>query len=122
MIRSKSKPKTKTAKQRELDAEWAALNKKWDSYSKFSRYATTASTKSKKRADSLTSDQVGPIVPAGRESVHIASRSTGMGSATLKEQPRYTGDRVIGVSIIHKSCLQPVFSQQEAVDAASMRR
>lgn len=34
----------------------------------------------------------------------------------------YTGDKMIGVSILHKSCLQPVFNEQAAKDAASMRR
>jgi hypothetical protein len=29
---------------------------------------------------------------------------------------------MLGITIVHKSCLQPVFSQQAAVDAASMRR
>lgn len=44
------------------------------------------------------------------------------GSTAAKEIPVYTGDNMIGISIIHKSCLQPIFSQEAAVDAASMRR
>jgi len=28
----------------------------------------------------------------------------------------------LGITILHKSCLQPVFNQQAAVDAANMRR
>ena len=39
-----------------------------------------------------------------------------------KENPVYTGDKVLGVSIVHKSCLQPVFSETQAKDFASMRR
>jgi len=53
---------------------------------------------------------------------NIPSRVTPGGDCTLKEIPKYTGDQMIGISIIHKSCLQPIFSQQEAIDAASMRR
>ena len=34
----------------------------------------------------------------------------------------YTGDKMLGITVLHKSCLQPVFSQQEAIDAATMRR
>lgn len=34
----------------------------------------------------------------------------------------YTGDKCIGVTVMHKSCLQPVFNKEEAVDAAKMRR
>lgn len=61
-------------------------------------------------------------VPYRRPSVHIPSLGTGIGNAPLKPQMEYTGSAVVGISVIHKSCLQPVFSQQEAVDAAGMRR
>jgi hypothetical protein len=44
------------------------------------------------------------------------------GSTALKPVPEYTGTEMVGISIIHKSCLQPVFSKQAAVDAATMRR
>jgi hypothetical protein len=40
----------------------------------------------------------------------------------MKEIPKYTGTEMIGISIIHKSCLQPVFSREAAIDVASMRR
>lgn len=57
-----------------------------------------------------------------RETVRIPSKVTSGGSASLRETMTYTGDKMIGISIIHKSCLQPVFSQEEAAAAASMRR
>jgi hypothetical protein len=44
------------------------------------------------------------------------------GSTALKDIPEYTGDQMIGISIIHKSCLQPIFSSEAAKDVASMRR
>jgi hypothetical protein len=44
------------------------------------------------------------------------------GDCVLKSIPKYTGTEMLGISIIHKSCLQPVFNQQAAIDAASMRR
>ena len=34
----------------------------------------------------------------------------------------YTGDRVKGISLMHKSCFQPVFSDTEAIEHAQMRR
>jgi len=34
----------------------------------------------------------------------------------------YTGSNVVGITILHKSCLQPVFSKEAAIDAAKMRR
>jgi hypothetical protein len=45
-----------------------------------------------------------------------------MGNAPLKAVPTYTGDKMLGITIVHKSCLQPVFSQEAAEDAAKMRR
>jgi hypothetical protein len=52
----------------------------------------------------------------------IPSLVTPGGDCSLKEIPTYTGDQMIGISIIHKSCLQPIFSKQAAIDVASMRR
>lgn len=52
----------------------------------------------------------------------IPSLVTPGGDTNLKETPEYTGDKMIGISIIHKSCLQPIFSEEAAVDAANMRR
>jgi hypothetical protein len=44
------------------------------------------------------------------------------GPCATKQTPTYTGTKVIGVAVLHKSCLQPVFSQEEATDIARMRR
>jgi len=52
----------------------------------------------------------------------IPSLVTPGGSTALKEIPKYTGSEMIGISIIHKSCLQPVFCQEAAIDVANMRR
>ena len=41
---------------------------------------------------------------------------------TAKPTKVYTGTDVIGISVVHKSCLQPVFSQEQAEDFAKMRR
>lgn len=64
--------------------------------------------------------KLGP--PPGRETKFIPSHDSGVGVAAKKENPVYTGDKVLGVSIVHKSCLQPVFSETQAKDFASMRR
>lgn len=61
-------------------------------------------------------------IPAGRSTNHIRSISTGVGTAAKVEAPVYTGAKVLGVAVQHKSCLQPVFSADEAKDSASMRR
>lgn len=44
------------------------------------------------------------------------------GSTAPKEIPVYTGNSMLGVSLMHKSCFQPVFSKEAAIDAAKMRR
>ena len=45
------------------------------------------------------------------------------GIAAKKESIQYSGDRnLLGISILHKSCLQPVFDKQTAIDNAKMRR
>ena len=60
--------------------------------------------------------------PPGRETVRHKSLDTGPGVATKKDAMMYTGDKMIGISIIHKSCLQPIFNDQAAKDVANMRR
>lgn len=44
------------------------------------------------------------------------------GPVSSKPSPTYTGTQVIGIAVMHKSCLQPVFSQEAAEDSAKMRR
>jgi hypothetical protein len=63
-----------------------------------------------------------PQMSTPRQTTRPPSRVTPGGSTALKAVPEYTGTEMLGISIIHKSCLQPVFSKQAAVDAASMRR
>lgn len=57
-----------------------------------------------------------------RSTTNHPSKVTPGGSTPLKEIPLYTGDKLRGISIIHKSHLAPIFSKEEAVDVASMRR
>jgi hypothetical protein len=53
---------------------------------------------------------------------HIPSRETPGHSTAPKVIPECNLPNLLGVSIVHKSCLQPVFSEQQAKDLASMRR
>jgi len=39
-----------------------------------------------------------------------------------KEENVYTGRNLVGIAVMHKSCLQPVFTKQAAKDSANMRR
>ena len=54
---------------------------------------------------------------------HIPSLQTSAGNTNLKETLAYSGERtLLGIAVLHKSCLQPVFSQKEAEEIARMRR
>ena len=62
-------------------------------------------------------------IPAGRNTTaHIKSVDTGGGSATVAPPKVYTGTKVKGIATMHKSNAVPVFSDEEAVDIAKMRR
>lgn len=100
---------------RELDHDWKELQKKW---------GVEQEEKKRRRAMGAEKLTYKLSVPAGRStSSHIPSLSTGeAGTSTHRASPQYTGTEVLGVTIVHKSCLQPVFNQQEAIDAATMRR
>jgi hypothetical protein len=51
------------------------------------------------------------------------SLNTESGNTNLKETMTYSGERtLLGIAVLHKSCLQPVFSQKEAEEIARMRR
>ncbi len=100
-------------KARELDTEWKELLKRQG-----------VEAENKKRARAIKAE---PLVykletPVGRTNTHhIPSRVTA-GHDTTPNVKVYTGTEIIGVTVLHKSCLQPVFNQQQAIDAASMRR
>jgi hypothetical protein len=72
---------------------------------------------SKKKFKEMT-----PIKPSVRETTFIPSLDSNKGSTSKIETTKYTGDKLIGIAVLHKSCLQPVFSVQDATDIARMRR
>lgn len=52
----------------------------------------------------------------------IPSSNIQIGNTYRKERPKYTGDKLIGIAVMHKSNLVPVFSTQEAIEISKMRR
>ena len=82
---------------------------------KFSRTPTPPA----KPAGTLT---VTMRVPPGRETPRIESRDTGWLPCTKSEDQAYTGTKVKGVGIMHKSNMVPIFSDEEAVEISRMRR
>lgn len=61
-------------------------------------------------------------VPPGRETPYIASRDSGWVTCSKKQDQTYTGDKMKGVGVMHKSNSVPIFSDQEAIDISKMRR
>ena len=61
-------------------------------------------------------------VPPGRETPAIPSRDTGWLPCTKSEDQAYTGTKVKGVGIMHKSNMVPIFSDEDAVEISKMRR
>lgn len=102
----------KTKKQREKDrAAWNAQQEK---------YQLKSITKKGKVYTGLIG--MTPMETYRRETPNYPSRDTGGGTATKKEVLTYTGDNLIGIGMMHKSNLVPVFKSDEAKDLSSMRR
>jgi hypothetical protein len=106
----KSKKRKPTAKQRELDASWEKLLKKY------------ATKKVAPRKEQSLSDVYSLGTPACRETPKIPSLPFTGAPCSKKENPVYTGTAIKGIGTMHKSNAVPIFSDQEAVDIAKMRR
>ena len=60
-----------------------------------------------------------------RETKQYPSKGSGVGNATKKESPKYSGERqLLGIATMHKSNMVPIFAdnKQLAIDIARMRR
>jgi hypothetical protein len=101
----KKKVKKPTAKQRELQAEWEKLLKKYET-----------------KPVAKTVKPVTQVKPYVRETAKIPSLNTGFHDCTKKETPRYTGTMIKGIGTMHKSNAVPIFSDEQAVEIATMRR
>lgn len=103
--RSKSKKRKPTAKQRELDASWNALLKKYET-----------------KPVSATAKTPVHVKPFVRETPHYPSLNSGHHDTAAKPAKVYTGTKMLGIGTMHKSNSVPIFSDQEAVEIATMRR
>ena len=101
-------------KARELDARWNELQKK---------YELDAEAKKRQRALAAAPLSYKLSTPPGRTTSHnIPSRNTGDGIASSKPVQQYTGTKMKGIGVMHKSNSVPIFSDEEAVAIATMRR
>jgi len=110
--KKKGKQKFRNAEQarksRELDEAWKELLSRYDvkpskSKSKFETYVPSKDT-------------------LRRETEKYPSLPFTGGPCTKPEQKVYTGNKIKGIGTMHKSNAVPIFSDEEAVDIAKMRR
>ena len=101
----KRKAKKPNAKQRELQAEWEKLLKKYETKPVTARVKPVTQPK-----------------PFVRETKQYPSLNTGFHDCTKKATPVYTGTAIKGIGTMHKSNAVPIFSDEQAIEIASMRR
>lgn len=106
----RSKKRKQNAKQRELQASWEAMLKKY------------ATKKIVPRKDQSLSDVYSLGAPACRETPKIPSLPFTAGPCTKAPDKVYTGTAIKGIGTMHKSNAVPIFSDEQAVDIARMRR
>ena len=61
-------------------------------------------------------------VPPVRETPYIKSADTGWVACTKRSDQTYTGEKMKGIGVMHKSNSVPIFSDDEAVEISRMRR
>lgn len=104
------------AKRRALDEEQAWKEKQ-------ARWQAEIDQMRAKRAEAAAPLELKPIYPPGREpKVAIPSAPDTVGVAAAAEAKVYTGNNIKGIGTLHKSNAVPIFTDQEAVDIAHMRR
>ena len=104
----KSKKRKPNAKQRQLQSDWEALLKKYEP----------------KKPLPAVKDSFSYSLgrPARRETPKIPSLPFTGAPCTKKEAPVYTGTAIKGIGTMHKSNAVPIFSDEQAIEIATMRR
>jgi hypothetical protein len=117
--KKKGKQKFRSAeharKARELDESWKALQKKW-----------ALEAEDKKRKKAMSAPTMNPLVskPFVRDTgPKIPSLNPeDMSPCTRAPDKVYTGTMIKGIGTMHKSNAVPIFSNEDAVEIAKMRR
>lgn len=85
----------------------------------FPKFSRNNSTKFLKENPALPTFKI----PVGRETPFYPSKNpNNMGICSKSADKVYTGDKMLGIGTLHKSNAVPVFSNEEAIDIAKMRR
>ena len=99
-------------KARELESEWQARQQAW------AKTLPRATPKVAQPRPTLS-----PQYPPGREPNRIPSREDTPGAVAARPADKvYTGTAMKGIGVLHKSNSVPIFTDDEAVDIARMRR
>ena len=102
----KSPKRKPTAKQRQLQQAWEELVEKF-----------------KPKKVVVSAKPLSPPKPYIRETPCYPSLDSGGGVGTKPVYDKvYTGDKMKGIGTLHKSNAVPIFTDEEAVDQANMRR
>lgn len=116
-------------KQAEWQLDWQNDNKrrKQQGLNKISFEEYCDNRLGKVKTVSKSTQSFKPLVANFRATVsstaNIPSLNANVGNTYKKESPKYDGERkLLGIAVLHKSCLQPVFSQKDAEEIARMRR
>jgi hypothetical protein len=110
----KSKKKSKTKKQLAEYQSW--LDSIENQKTNFSKKTMTKKSFNLTTVPKLT-------IPPGRDVKQYPSMVTPGGSATKPVKGNvYTGTAMKGIGTLHKSNAVPIFSNEEAIDQANMRR
>lgn len=105
-------------KARDLKDEWERKMKEWDKLAP--RYAQGRSQPKVVVQSPVVPS--GPVLDPSRDIRRFPSRDTGGGSTAAPRAKVYTGTKVKGIGTLHKSNAVPIFTDDEAVDIAHMRR
>lgn len=98
----------------ELKASWETIGSKHSTIAK--------GTGTPRKAGAIGTKYTLGTPPGRSGTKHIPSIVDTVAVAVKKDVPVYSGTECIGIAVMHKSSLQPVFNEQAAKDSASMRR
>lgn len=84
------------------------------------RHGVQSETKKKDRA--MIADVYKAPAPYRRETPHIPSLPFSGGPCVKAPDKVYTGTAIKGIGTMHKSNAVPIFSNEDAIDIAKMRR
>ena len=104
------KTKKQKAKQKVV---WEAYLKKYGVQKKASKFVPMAPIKSVLFAS---------LRPGSMDYRSIPSVKGNIGDTYMLPKKQYTGTKLIGIATMHKSNLVPIFSSEEAIEVARMRR